>query len=80
MSKHSEETELLRSAMTYMRSGALVVALMAAGAGWYYSGEFGDSSLYIGIGAGTVLFLLISAFSSIPGKILKKKMNEHGED
>ncbi len=80
MSKHSDEAELLRSAMMYMRSGALVIALLAAGAGWYYSGEFGDISLYIGIGVGVVLFLLISAFSSIPGKLLKKKMNDDKDE
>lgn len=79
MKKGSDEAELLRSAMTYMRSGALVIGLLAAGAGWYYSEEFGDIFLYGGIGVGIVLALLIGAFSSIPARILKKKIDEDEE-
>ena len=74
-----EEMELGEGFASMMRHGAVIMALCAALAGWYFSQALGRVYLYIGIGAGVLiggLMLLLGSLSKVFARRVKKKMDD----
>ena len=74
-----DEMDLGEGFASMMRYSAVVMAACVALAGWYFSQEFGQIFLYIGIGAGLIvggLMLMLGSLSNVFIRRVKKKMDD----
>lgn len=74
-----DEMELGEGFASMMRHGAVIMAACVALAGWYFSQEFGQLYLYIGVGAGVLvggLMFVLASLSRAFVRRVKRKMND----